>query len=196
MVHFRHQLKCFSCYDIGVPNQIVTLHMSICVIFVLSYLSTYIYILLWANFWGMSFGFLVVLKIYNNCLWQIVISNYISTKYISTKFKMDCGGIISEYSNILCWNRRLIWGIILVCQNHLNIINNDRNLLTSKVFSAFFFFLHTEFTPMQKTYPNTIFHNRSLTQIFCEPSPPPPPTPPPQYSRIQIVAVWLVNLTE
>lgn len=77
MVHFRHQLKCFSCYDIGVPNQIVlTLHMSICVIFVLSYLSTYIYIyiLLWANFWGMSFGFLVVLKIYNNCLWQIVIS--------------------------------------------------------------------------------------------------------------------------
>lgn len=103
---------------------------------------------------------------------------------------MDCGGIISEYSNILCWNRRLIWGIILVCQNHLNIINNDRNLLTSKVFSAFFFFLHTEFTPMQITYPiNTIFHNRSLTQIFCEPSPPPPPTPPPQYSRIQIVAV-------
>lgn len=175
MVHFRHQLKCFSCYDIGVPNQIVTLHMSICVIFVLSYLSTYIYIYIYC--FGLIFGgcplvFLLFLR-FTIIVCDKLLYQTISTIYISTKFKMDCGGIISEYSNILCWNRRLIWGIILVCQNHLNIINNDRNLLTSKVFSAFFFFLHTEFTPMQKTYPNTIFHNRSLTQIFCEPSPPP-----------------------
>lgn len=149
MVHFRHQLKCFSCYDIGVPNQIVTLHMSICVIFVLSYFSTYIYIYIYC--FGLIFGgcplvFLLFLR-FTIIVCDKLLYQTISTIYISTKFKMDCGGIISEYSNILCWNRRLIWGIILVCQNHLNIINNDRNLLTSKVFSAFFFlFAHRVYT--------------------------------------------------
>lgn len=159
------------------------------VIFIHLYIYIYCFGLI---FGGCPLVFLLFLR-FTIIVCDKLLYQTISTIYISTKFKMDCGGIISEYSNILCWNRRLIWGIILVCQNHLNIINNDRNLLTSKVFSAFFFFLHTEFTPMQKTYPNTIFHNRSLTQIFCEPSPPPTP---PQYSRIQIVAVWLVNLTE
>lgn len=113
------------------------------VIFIHLYIYIYCFGLI---FGGCPLVFLLFLR-FTIIVCDKLLYQTISTIYISTKFKMDCGGIISEYSNILCWNRRLIWGIILVCQNHLNIINNDRNLLTSKVFSAFFFlFAHRVYT--------------------------------------------------
>lgn len=111
---FKASVEIFLLLRHWSPKSDMTLQICICVICVLSYLSTYIYIYIYISCFGIIFGggllLLLLFFKFTIIVCDKLLYQTISTTYISTKFKMDYDGIISEFSVFRSWNRKLIRG--------------------------------------------------------------------------------------